>query len=186
MKIRNKIKNIFYFLLALYSSFKIIRLIKRNNEKLVYVLDIDNTLADTFHCYKYSFASYNDRLSNLAIFLGMRLKYLKILEQNNNVFFISARRISSKETTLNWLLNNGININKQNVFSINNVKVKINILKFLRYFTKTKIIFIDDLSYNHENGKVKYYKNQINELSRLNINHINSEKINEINNINKF
>ena len=169
-------------MLAFYCSIKIKSRLKNDIENKIYLLDIDNTLADTFHSYKYFFESYENRLLSLAIFLGMRKKYIEILHHNKNAFFISARRMSSKAATYNWLESNGLKIEKNNIFNVNSVNVKIIFFKLLNKNNNYKIILIDDLSYNHENGEVKYYKNQIDAICQFKILHIDAKQIEEINN----
>lgn len=180
--IRAIIKNVFHFLLALYCSIKIKSRLKNDVDNKIYLLDIDNTLADTFHSYKYYFKSYDDRLLSLAIFLGMRKKYMEIFDNNKNVFFISARRISSQAATYNWLESNGLKVEKKNIFNVNSVNVKISLIKLLKKNNNYHITLIDDLSYNHENGVVKYYKNQIDAIYQFKILHIDAKQIEEINN----
>ena len=46
---------------------------------------------------------------------------------------------------------------------------------------KNKIVFIDDLSYNHENGMIKYYHRTIEKVKNLNVRYIGNECIKKIN-----
>ena len=179
--IREIVKKVFHFLLAYYCSVKIKSRLKSDLGNKIYLLDIDNTLADTFHSYKYYFKSYEDRLSSLAIFIGMRNKYIEIFDNNENVFFISARKISSQATTFKWLKSNGLRIERENIFNVNNVNVKVSLIKLLNKNNHYHITLIDDLSYNHENGKVKYYENQIIAINQFKVLHIDAKQIQEIN-----
>ena len=45
----------------------------------------------------------------------------------------------------------------------------------------TRITYYDDLSYNHENGEVKFYSNVITELKKLRITYIGYQEINKVN-----
>ena len=117
----------------------------------------------------------------MAIFIGMRSKIIHLLESKKNCFFLSARKFSSKKNTLNWLLSNKIEINVKKVFCLNNPVVKINLISLIVNSFNFKVILIDDLSYNHENGKIKYYRNHISNLKKMNVEHINASQINKIN-----
>tara|TARA_B100000315_G_scaffold248826_1_gene279155 strand:+ start:1349 stop:1951 length:603 start_codon:yes stop_codon:yes gene_type:complete len=179
--IKNLIKPLFYIFLTYFCFIKIFWQLRTNKNKEVYFIDIDNTLSDTYHSYKYHYSTYEKRLSSLAIFIGMRNKIIHLLKYKNNCFFLSARKFSSKKTTLNWLLSNEIKINVKKVFCLNNAKVKINLISLLVNSLKIRLILIDDLSYNHENGKIIYYQNHIENLKKMNVEHISASQINEIN-----
>lgn len=179
--IKNLIKPTFYLSLTYFCYIKIYWRLKNNNNREVYFFDIDNTLADTYHSYKYNYSTYEKRLSSLAIFIGMRSKIIHLLESKKNCFFLSARKFSSKKNTLNWLLSNKIEINVKKVFCLNNPVVKINLISLIVNSFNFKVILIDDLSYNHENGKIKYYRNHISNLKKMNVEHINASQINKIN-----
>ena len=179
--IKNLIKPTFYLSLTYFCYIKIYWRLKNNNNREVYFFDIDNTLADTYHSYKYNYSTYEKRLSSLAIFIGMRSKIIHLLESKKNCFFLSARKFSSKKNTLDWLLSNKIEINVKKVFCLNNPVVKINLISLIVNSFNFKVILIDDFSYNHENGKIKYYRNHISNLKKMNVEHINASQINKIN-----
>lgn len=179
--IKSLIKPSFYSLLAFYCHFKINSRLKSSKNENVYLFDIDNTLADTFHSYSYHYPTYENRLSSLAIFIGMRRKIIHLLESKNSCLFLSARRLYSKKATVNWLLSNGIKIDAQDVFCLKSPKVKIEIISRLVNSFKIKLILIDDFSYNHENGEVKFYQNCIDSIKKLNVEHIDASQINKIN-----
>jgi hypothetical protein len=164
----------------IFIYFKIISLRYCKN---IYIFDIDNTLADTwisFHNYDEG-KQHFERLNTLAIFINMR-KTLDDVSSNkeNTIIFLTARNFLDYNVTFKWLRNNSIGVNFGNLFLVPNASSK---LKFIRYLIKGNynITYLDDLSYNHENGEIQYYQSLINEIDLLPICYINYFKIQQIN-----
>ena len=91
--IKNLIKPLFYIFLTYFCFIKIFWQLRTNKNKEVYFIDIDNTLSDTYHSYKYHYSTYEKRLSSLAIFIGMRNKIIHLLKYKNNCFFFKCQEI---------------------------------------------------------------------------------------------
>jgi len=136
--------------------------------KEFFLFDIDNTIADSWHSLTLNiWANENERLKGLAIFLRMR-KLVTILQKNKNnqVIFLTARSYFSRQTTENWLHENGILQTSKNLIITRTAKDKINIIKSLP-LAKLKIFYIDDLSHKHEKGTVEMFEDEINCIKKL-------------------
>ena len=137
----------------------------------VYVFDIDNTISN-------SFPSLIDRKKTIPIFRlitetyrVLRLPFFKnmvfivknrIKRKNSIVFFLSARHpLLWLPTYLSLIYRIGF-INPRNLILVRNTLKKIKVFELLNdMFKNRKIRVIDDLSYNHENGEIKYYEKVI-------------------------
>ena len=60
-------------------------------------------------------------------------------------------------------------------------------VKFIEYLVSKGYLieFYDDMSYNHENGKVLFYENEINYIKNLNLEYFGVKYLNLLNKINK-
>jgi hypothetical protein len=154
-----------------------LKLNKKNSKKIL-VLDIDNTLTYTWE--------YLHLLSkNNLLFLELPLKNgtIKFVKSYSDDFrlFLTARSWEYDKLTKQYLAKNNL-LNPSNS-SVICMKPKhkvllIRILTFLRY----QIAYVDDLSYNHENGFIKFYSKEIEDLNKLNIDYFNYNFLNFINN----
>lgn len=148
--------------------------IKLTNKK-IYIFDIDNTLADTWISFTYRYTSEFERYSSLAVFYKMRNYILSL--NNCRVIFLSARPFKVYKITYHWLKSIGVINNVMSLILVDKPNDKIKLLKNI----KKKVIFFDDMSYNHEYGEIKYYTNEIYELYKLpNIEYIDANRINKI------
>ncbi len=137
-------------------------LLKRlKNYSVLYVIDIDNTL---------TVSELGNPLnhSNPTPRAGM-IKYVKnLISCQEKVIYLTARDFRIKKPTIQWLTTNNIFDNLTDVFFVQSAAHKIPYLKYLHQNNK-KIVFIDDLSYNHENGEVKKYAEVENIISQMSI-----------------
>ena len=140
----------------------IVHFVKSNT---YYCFDIDNTLADTWHSYQYKYKNTFERHKSLAVFVNMRQLILKKIK-NEKVIFLSSRQFYLYLSTYFWLRSVHIPIDFFSIFLVSNPNTKI---KFIKHLLKQgkKVIYIDDMSYNHENGNIKQYDSVINELIQL-------------------
>lgn len=156
---------------------------KATPDKHIYFIDLDNTIADTWPTLVNNiYANESERLASLAVFIGMRKKVLDILsDERNFVLFVSARSYFSLRDTRDWIKSIGIILPQENVIIVGHPMDK---LDFIQYAIKKgfEITYIDDLSYNHERGVVKYHYDVINKVRDLGISYLN---LNEIALINK-
>lgn len=133
------------------------------NPSVFYIIDIDNTIADTWPTL---ISKKNDflRYENLPVFHKM-INLLKFKMEDKKIFFLflSARNPMYFYVTKKWLKKNGFY--PSNLILVPTAKDKLNIIKAI---PKYKNIYIyDDLSFNHENGEVKFYTEIINEINNM-------------------
>ena len=144
------------------------------------ILDIDNTLAHTFESLIHSKGEgHKERLLSL----GVREGTLAFIEDNfdhYNKVFLTARSYRYYFITHKWLKSNSISFN---IFKLLMVPKASHKLWFLKLFNDcNNIVYIDDLSYNHENGEVLYYDEVINEVKQLNIDYYGFDSISKMKN----
>jgi len=143
------------------------------------ILDIDNTIADSWPTlvkrvsYKnefYRYASINIHPCAQTIFN----KY-----EGFPKLYLSARPLYFYFTTLKWLRKNTDN----SFYLLILVPTAHSKLKYLKYLSKkiNHLIYIDDLTYNHENGSVKYYQDIIDCLTNFNVTYYGADYINNPN-----
>ncbi|MEI2760339.1 MAG: hypothetical protein V9G42_12995 [Bacteroidia bacterium] len=164
-------KAIFEFIFKVWFNFLgfINALFAKN--KYLYFIDIDNTLADTYPSLSKAHRSEKDRLLNLK----PHTKIINILinsyaPSNRKLVFITARSYKQYFTTIKWLNNNGLKADIFNTIMVKHPKDKINLIQ--KYYLEYKTIVIDDLSYNHEHGCIRFYENEISQLKKLKLKHI--------------
>jgi len=120
----------------------------------IVIFDIDNTLADSWPTYHMNFASQKERLRQIKPFPRMIQLVQEYYQKGASVFFISARRYRDFWITRQWLIDQ--KIYNGNLILVNSPEEK---LKFLQLASRHgRVDYFDDLSYNHENGQIKFYE----------------------------
>lgn len=144
----------------------------------VYLVDIDNTLADTWPslCGKV-YGNERDRYRSLSVFLGMRKLIVHQLTMAK-VIFISARGYLNYQVTKQWLESCGLG--GADLILVARAADKMYYLKRL-ISMGISTVYIDDLSYNHEHGDLKMYHEIIIELKGLPVTYLGVEEIELIN-----
>ncbi|MEE9438576.1 MAG: hypothetical protein V3V14_06210 [Saprospiraceae bacterium] len=138
------------------------KLQKINSFDQVCVFDIDNTL---------TISQLGKPVNHLSpIPRDGMINYVKeLINQGKKVIFLSARNFNLFDNTIDWLQHQGIfDKDKNELFLVHSSISKIEYLKKLIESNKA-VLFIDDLSYNHENSNIKYYKETEQEINKLNI-----------------
>lgn len=176
------IRTLVYCSFDCYFKFRFRRFLKnREIGGKVYLVDIDNTLADTWpSLHEYVYRGENHRYRSLSIFLGMREYVLSKLSNREQVIFLSARSYFNYYTTQKWLLSCGILADELILVS--------NAFEKLFYVNElidkgVDVVYIDDLSYNHEHGEVRLYDDLIYSLNKLPITYMGLEQITLINSV---
>jgi len=142
----------------------------KGNDK-VFVIDIDNTLTISKlgdpinHSNPKPRKSMIDYVSNL-------------IEEKNTIVYLSARDFRSYRRTKDWLERMGVFSEDQELFLVKSSMSKIEYLKVLCAHNH-HVTFIDDLSYNHEHGTVKYYNDTRLALKSISLNYLGIEFINQ-------
>lgn len=150
----------------------------------VYILDIDNTFANTWPTLIPPLISNNEvcRLRKLEVLQGSKVFFDEtILEKSEMVIYLSVRPFRFHKLTLKWLKNNGLWKSGFLLLLVPRVKTKLMFIKMLSYFGYL-VVYMDDLSYNEEMGSVQFYNNIIAEVKKMKITYIGYEKIRQLNN----
>jgi hypothetical protein len=144
----------------------------------VYLVDIDNTLADTWPslCGEV-YDNERDRYRSLSVFLGMR-KLIVHKRTMAKVIFISARGYLNYQVTKRWLESCGLE--GCELILVAKAADKMYYLKTLTS-RGNPVVYIDDLSYNHEHGDLKLYHEMILELKDLPVTYLGLKEIELIN-----
>jgi hypothetical protein len=161
----NKLKSIIaFFSLGYFKT--IFFFFLKSNVKTYLVVDIDNTLADTWqvlHTLK-NVKSY-EFIPTLNGTIGeIDKKYIGVPR-----IFLSNRNILTYFATMNWLTKNNLFDKKNDLLVLtSHPSQKLFYLKKLM-LKSLEIYYYDDLSYNHENGKIEFYNNIISEIRNMKI-----------------
>lgn len=173
--IRDKISSISK-IIYWFNYLKYIKKINFENELVIF--DLDNTLTDTFPYLQNR--NLKQVYSKVPIHSGMTNILKKCLMSKKNVIILSARSYKYHAITKNWINVNLTQIKEIPLFLVPHAEDKLPYLSKALEYTN-RITYYDDLSYNHENGEVKFYSLVITELKKLPINYIGYNEINLIN-----
>jgi len=147
-----------------YQKFK-----KITGLEVLYVFDIDNTLTISKLGAPINHVNPAPRTQ--------MIEFVKKTKENFAVVYLTARSYRLRDYTFEWLKNHELILDKNILFMVSNSKAKI---RFLRYAIEKnkKVIYYDDLTYNHENGIVKKYEKVISNVQKLKLDYFNVDKIN--------
>lgn len=155
-------------------------LLQHTSKKVVFV-DIDNTVANTWPLFQHYQCINHQLVREVAAFSGMQQFILnEYFSKDISVVFISARPLRIYAATKKWLQQNQLWNARTRLILVANPKQK---LQYLQEAIKLNLFvtFIDDLSYNHENGKVRYYEDIIHLLKQMNVTYFDNHWIQSIN-----
>jgi hypothetical protein len=173
---KNLIRKILYWI---HFNFSVIRmkLVKVEKDKRVYLVDLDNTLADTWPTLNLKFSHERDRLLAIKPFKAMRYYVNNLFNEGNYVVIISYRSIINYNVSRTWLRQNKISYNL--LVIVDDPTKKVELLE--KIYKNYQIVFIDDLSYNHENGTIEVYYRILERIKDLGINYIGKDRIDRFN-----
>lgn len=149
----------------------------RNLDKVV-IFDLDNTLLDTYPLL--NSMPLKDVFKKVRTHVEMMNLYNQFSDKKVFVFILSARKIEFYRITQNYI--------KQHINStvpfylVSEPSIKVRFLKYCVAFFN-KVTLFDDLSYNHENGEVKFYHDIIKEVHELSIVYFGYDEIVKINSL---
>ena len=175
---RSLFYKLFFFIYKIVFKFNSV-----NYGDVIYIYDIDNTICNTGYRSNYQGFLDKDLVNNLEVFIPIKNKILNQYKYSNNIFFFSVEPIKFWLLTF-WLNRNEIKVNIFQLFFFNSPMKKI---KFIEYLVNKGYLieFYDDMSFNHENGKVMFYESEINYLKKLKLNYYGFKYLNLLNKINK-
>lgn len=139
----------------------------RNAKRSLIIYDIDNTIADTWRQLGSSKNDPKKIYRNLLFFPSM----LKRIQDDykipsNRILFFTVRPIGTWLITLRWLISHKLPVKWHDLFFFSSPTHKIDLLESL-VKRGYEIIFIDDLSYNHENGNVLFFVEEIKRVQNM-------------------
>lgn len=159
-----------------------IKLNNWSNKKTIVFIDIDNTIADTWPSLNARRSRSKNMHEHLSVHEGMRAfvtkYYLSI--PNMQVIYLSARKISLFNSTRRWLSKHQFTNHESSLILVSRPKDKLHYLK-RAVQNKRSVVYIDDLSYNHEKGAVYFYDNVITQVTEMPIVYFGFHQINAIN-----
>ena len=175
---RTIIKSILNPFVLFYFRFKLRQFIKNNNKDDGFlILDIDNTLCNTWEYLKNKKPNKKVSYADIPL-LYKTIEHVKENYSKNPIVFISHRNIFCFSKTNQWI--------KQNITSKGHLLILVSephdkLLYINQILKKNQIVYYDDLSYNHENGKVYYYTKIINEIKKLDLIYYDYQFIKKLN-----
>ncbi|PCJ67868.1 MAG: hypothetical protein COA58_01645 [Bacteroidetes bacterium] len=150
------------------------KIIKKNNS--IFFIDFDNTLANTA---KSRIQGTHKDIASLEPMIGTIAFIKERLKEGQQPVVLSARDIKTYFQVQKWL---GVNLGIELVplFMVNNANKK---LDYYQLCSDSEVVYevIDDCSYNHENGEVKFYDKLITYLKEKNVPYFNYEYIIKLN-----
>lgn len=173
-------KIVFFGICDSFFKYRFKRSIKSANQNdEIYLVDIDNTLADTWPSLRdYVYKNESHRYKSLSIFIGMRNFILDKARSKHKVIFISARSYLDYFSTCKWLTANKLKADC--VILVRNAEDK---LKYINELLNRRVpvVYIDDLSYGHESGMMKLYEKVIFKLNGMPVKYLGIKEIELIN-----
>ena len=155
-------------------------LLQQQGNAIVFV-DIDNTIANTWPLFQQTKCINRNLVDRVEIFRGMQQYLLQeYISKNITVVFISARPLRLFAPTKKWLHQNQLWNDRTRLILVANPKQK---LQYLQATIKLNLIvtFIDDLSYNQENGSIRYYDEIIHLVKQMDVTYLDNHWIQSIN-----
>ncbi len=137
--------------------------VKKGKSRDIWIIDIDNTIADTVYSYQTNHNSNFERLRSLKVLKGSQ-KLITELE-NTTVIYLTARNYIYYPITQSWLKEHGFLKSNLNLIMVQTPSQKIPYLK--KIASEYNVTFIDDLSFNQENGSTEMYSDVIKEVKKL-------------------
>ena len=130
------------------------------------MLDIDNTLADTWPSLLSNNQSSIKRHKNLKPLTPV-IKHIQRHYPSNEYtwIYLTIRKYQLINITKNWLLKSDMQVNN-NVILVQSPKEKI---ELINHYIKSASLYFDDLSYNQENGELKFYSKEIEAIRKNNL-----------------
>ena len=149
------------------------------SKKPLLLLDVDNTVADTWPSLSHVWSSEKERIACLLPHQSV-IDYvlLNFPYDQYEWIFLTSRSYSLRSVTVRWLQKHKLPATYKNVILVRHPSEKIELIS--RY-VKVKAVFIDDMSFNHEKDEVMFYSKEIQDLTYLsNVKYIGFHAIDKI------
>jgi hypothetical protein len=163
------------YLLNTINKILFFRLNNIRKDSIIHIYDIDNTLVDTW-----KYINTNDKyiLRKLEFHAEMK-KLVNGSYSNSHVLFFTVRSLNNWNDTRIWLSLNLFKFRWFHLYHFSSPSHKVDFVLQLNNMGY-KIVFTDDLSYNHENGKVKFYNEEIIRVKNSDVSYVSYDDINKI------
>lgn len=175
---RKAIKNLYNPFLQFYFTLRLKSFIANNAAREIVVLDIDNTIADTWK-HLGTFAAGRKKFFLKLPVLHGTIQYIRENYSALPIVFLSNRNITDIRSTKKWLRNAGFDLKENMLIVTNDPQDKLAYLQLLA--CGKKVIYFDDLSYNHENGKVLFYDDVLRAVRLMDIKYYDYQFILKLN-----
>jgi len=143
----------------------------------IFIFDIDNTIAHTYPSLSLSFPSEKHRHLSLEAFPNMQHLTRAIANSPTRALvFLTARSYKMYKPTLEWLGLNQFPASTSNVIIVPSAADKIKYVE-MAVSKGRKVWMVDDMTFNHENGAVKFYENEIELLLKMPLKYIGYKTI---------
>lgn len=151
------LRSLFNFFFGLYFKWLFRRQVNLHADRSIYFFDIDNTIGNTYPTLMRTYSNERERILSVKAFPRMKV-LVSALQQSKSrkVIFLTSRSYLLWNVTATWLNRNGMNADKTDVILVKSPAEKIELLQSAAQ-THRRLVYIDDLSYNHEHGEVKFY-----------------------------
>lgn len=93
------LKKVFYIFYLKYTKKYFLKSLSRT--EVNYIFDVDNTIANTWPTLKLYWNSESERLSKIEP-INKMIKYVMLLEKNNNIIYLTVRDFRLKTTLILW------------------------------------------------------------------------------------
>lgn len=144
----------------------------------LWIVDIDNTIADSAPGFRQQWASTAERLAQIPVLEGMRRR-LQEAGKEKKIIFLTARNYKYAGITRQWLEKNGFPVTPHNLVIVPEAADK------LPYFREaaqcTRLTVYDDMTFNHEGDSIRLYDTIISRLKAMPLTYIGYEELREIN-----
>ena len=125
VKIMNQvIKRLLHFIIQPFFNFIFYIHLKFCRQKKLCIVDIDNTVADTWRALQNKSGSTKNVLKNLKAFTQMHAKVIEYENAGFSIVFLSVRNYSYYFVTKNWLIKNGFPVTFSNVIFVDKPQTK--------------------------------------------------------------
>lgn len=152
-----------------------------NRNYPIWIVDIDNTIADTWvELLPSKTGNSMQRLYRAKPLIGMQRLLQNTL--NTNILYLSARNNFHFPLTLLWLKKFGFP-NYKNLILVDTPSSKISYLKEIIEAEFPQIKFFDDLSHGQENGHTLFYEDTISRINEMPIDYVGYEELKKINQV---
>jgi hypothetical protein len=144
--------------------------------RTLYVFDVDNTIADTHPTLLQTYGSETERILSIPSFSRMRNLLIALLQsKSRKVIFMTSRSYLQWTVTHRWLMQQSISASLFEVIIVSSPAEKIQLLTDAAL--ERRIVYIDDLSWNHERGEVKFYETELEAVKKLPVRYIGYKTI---------